>query len=113
MVYIMFKGEILGNNYKTNPESYKKQKLKQTQSRRERKLKAIEYKSNRCEDCLQTYHPSVYEFHHIDPTTKEKNLAHFKSASWERFVLELDKCVMLCANCHRLRHWKENEDCSV
>lgn len=82
---------------------------KQKQRKRGRKLKAIEYKGNKCYDCQTTYHESVYEFHHLDPNTKDYNPAALKSASWERFKAELDKCVMLCANCHRIRHWSNYE----
>ena len=91
---------------------YKAKFLKQqADKRRQRKLDAIEYKGGKCFDCGSEYHPSVYEFHHLDPASKDVSPAHLKSASWERFKAELDKCVMLCANCHRQRHWREDEDC--
>ena len=99
----------MGNSYKTNPEYRKRQLTKQSQARRDRKLKAIHYKHNECFDCKLAFHPAVYEFHHLNPNEKDVNLAHFKSASWERFVVELDKCIMLCANCHRIRHWSAYE----
>lgn len=47
----------------------------------------------------------VYDGHHLDPTTKETILALLFSYNWERRVVpELEKCVLLCAICHRKLH---------
>ena len=101
-----YKGDK-SKHYHANKEVYLEVQKKR---KRDRKLKAIEYKGNKCYDCGNSFHQSVYEFHHLDPSTKEANPASLKSASWEKFKEELDKCVMLCANCHRMRHWSQNED---
>lgn len=71
---------------------------------KEKKLKAIEYLGGRCHDCEQQYEPCVYDFHHVDGT-KEKNPSAALAGSFEKAKEELDKCVLLCANCHRLRHF--------
>ena len=43
----------------------------------------------------------------IDPTKKDFSLSvEGRSKSWDTVRKELDKCVMLCANCHRIRHEK-------
>lgn len=68
------------------------------------KLKAIEYKGGKCVDCHGTFHPAVYEFHHLDPTFKDKDPSKVMTLKWEKIVAEIDKCVLLCANCHRIRH---------
>lgn len=70
-----------------------------------RKLKAIAYKGGACVDCGETFHYSVFEFHHLDPTQKDLSGQQIKRWSWKRVETELDKCLLLCANCHRLRHW--------
>lgn len=44
------------------------------------------------------------EWHHIDPNQKEVEPKKVFSRSWERIQEELDKCVLLCANCHREVH---------
>lgn len=73
-------------------------------SQKARKLWAIEYKGGKCNDCGGVYPPSVYDFHHLDGSTKEENPSYFIKLSRERAIPELDKCVLLCANCHRVRH---------
>ena len=71
------------------------------------KLKMIEYKGNECVDCglhIDKTHYSVFDFHHINPNEKDLNFKRIKFKSWDKIVYELDKCILLCANCHRLRH---------
>lgn len=71
--------------------------------RKKIKLMAIEYKGGKCEICGRTFAPPVYDFHHLDPTKKDFGIARQGiSRSWERVKAELDKCQMLCANCHRV-----------
>lgn len=72
---------------------------------------AVEYKGGKCHDCgLVSEWPQVYDFHHRDPSEKEFAFArNGHTRSWERNKAELDKCDMLCANCHRIRHAKEND----
>jgi hypothetical protein len=42
---------------------------------------------------------SAMHFHHPDPTAKEFTVSS-RLTSWDRIVRELDKCLLLCANCH-------------
>ena len=81
---------------------------KQTIDRqRNLKRKAIEYKGGFCQDCKGIFHPAVYDFHHINPDEKDFSLAHHKALKWsDEITNELDKCILLCSNCHRLRHAK-------
>jgi len=45
------------------------------------------------------------DFHHIDPKEKEFGLSVKRlTRSWEKMKKELDKCVLICANCHREVH---------
>lgn len=73
---------------------------------RKQKQRAIEYLGDICNSCGCMYHPSQYEFHHLDPSIKEKDPASACQMSWENFKKELDKCELLCANCHRLKHYE-------
>lgn len=83
-------------------------KTKQREDKRLRKIKAVEYLGGRCNRCGKDWHPSIYEFHHRDPTTKDRDPSKMLSLSWGRLAAELDKCDLLCANCHRLTHHEEN-----
>ena len=57
----------------------------------------------RCVDCGYTGPDSAFELHHLDMSAKEFGLAEF-GGSAARFFEEAKKCVLLCANCHRIRH---------
>lgn len=77
---------------------------KQRENKRKRKLWAIQYLGGVCQSCGQQYHPAVYEFHHTQPELKDRDPSKMLSLSLERLTAELDKCKLLCANCHRLEH---------
>ena len=48
--------------------------------------------------------PCCLVFHHRDPTKKDKGIAHMSTMSRERILAELDKCDVLCSNCHLKLH---------
>jgi predicted HNH restriction endonuclease len=65
---------------------------------------ALTYKGGKCEYCGYNKYRGSLEFHHKDPTQKDpRGLRKFKR---EKLFAELDKCVLLCANCHREEHAK-------
>jgi transposase len=70
--------------------------------RRRRRVKQIlvAEAGGRCRLC--GYHRCVaaLQFHHLDPATKEFNLARYGARSIERQRAEVRKCVLLCSNCH-------------
>ena len=75
--------------------------------RRRDKIKemSIEYKGGKCELCDYGRCNGALEFHHLDPNEKDFGIAHKGyTRSWEKVKIDLDKCVMLCANCHREVH---------
>lgn len=74
----------------------------------DRKLEAIKYKGEKCEDCKNKFPYPIYEFHHLDPNTKDLDWTKMRLTSLDKIKKELDKCVLLCANCHRLRHYNIN-----
>lgn len=51
---------------------------------------------NKCEQALHA--------HHTDPSEKSFNISGAHCRSWERIRKELDKCILLCANCHAEEH---------
>ena len=71
-----------------------------------RKL-AAEYKGGKCQQCGYDRCLEALDFHHIDPTKKDFAISSKGyTRSWEKVKNELDKCIMLCANCHREIHVK-------
>ena len=46
---------------------------------------------------------SALEFHHLDPNEKDFTISGTK-CGWNDLQKELDKCIMICANCHREIH---------
>lgn len=70
---------------------------------RRRKLMYVEYLGGSCVSCGYNAVPWSLVFHHRDPSEKEFQLAH-GNVSWERAVKELDKCDLLCVNCHEEVH---------
>ena len=77
------------------------------QKRREKiKIMAIAYKGGKCQCCGYDKCVQALEFHHIDPTQKDFGLgAKGYTRSWDKNKEELDKCIMVCANCHREIHY--------
>ena len=64
---------------------------------------AVEYKGGKCLICGYTGLPSVMDFHHLDPSTKEFDISS-KVTKLEDLIEELQKCVLLCCRCHREVH---------
>jgi Zn ribbon nucleic-acid-binding protein len=82
-----------------------------TQARRRRKEKAINYKGGECVICGYNKHQSALQFHHILPEHKDFGFSSKGyTRSWESQKAELDKCVLLCSNCHCEVHAGMHED---
>ena len=76
-------------------------------SKRRKKLKlmAIELKGGKCQVCEYSRCVSALDFHHIDEKTKSFDLSTGGlTRSWEKIKAELQKCILLCSNCHREIH---------
>ena len=69
------------------------------------KLKAVEYKGGSCNDCGYNKTAKALVFHHLDPSQKDFSISRSGATrSWEKTRKELDKCVLLCQNCHAEAH---------
>lgn len=73
-------------------------------AKRRKKIKAmaIEYKGGKCIGCGYNRYQGALELHHVNPIEKGFGIGDKGyTRSWVKVKAELDKCVLLCANCHR------------
>jgi hypothetical protein len=106
---------------KTSDEFYRRRKgadlspycrkcsnLQTVERQRKLKQKAIDYLGGKCNKCGYDKCPAALDFHHLDPAEKDFTISQVSRTSWnDKLKAELDKCVLLCANCHRETHWEE------
>jgi hypothetical protein len=117
--------EMVKKNRKENPQKHRdyykkywkdpKNKEKKYLSAKNRqiriKLKCVEYMGGGCSVCGYDKCIEALEFHHLDPKTKDKDLSHGRGVdtriSFDNLKRELNKCILVCANCHREKHYEE------
>lgn len=68
------------------------------------KEKAVDYKGGKCIICGYNRCIKALDFHHLDPTEKDFNISRNCNKAWDKVKLELDKCILVCSNCHREIH---------
>lgn len=59
-----------------------------------------------CQNCGGVFSLAAYDFHHTDEKGADPSYL-IGNASVQKIAEELEKCVLLCANCHRTEHAKE------
>ena len=91
--YEKYKDKIIAANYR---------------NRAVHKKKWDEFKSTlSCTKCGFS-HMAALDFHHEDPTLKEYNIHKLVgNGRFTKAYEEIKKCIVLCANCHRIHHWNE------
>lgn len=73
----------------------------------------LEYKlKHPCVDCAES-DPVVLQFHHVGDKTANLGDSSVRYWSLERLKREIEKCVVVCANCHLRRHYAERLSSSV
>jgi hypothetical protein len=73
--------------------------------RKQLKIDAIKYLGGSCKYCGYSKCVSALEFHHRDPSKKEFGISmKGYTKSWESIRVELDKCDLVCSNCHKEIH---------
>ena len=92
-------------NYKTGPRFRCQKCDNDNQNRYAKKLKqkSVDYKGGCCQRCGYDKYFGALEFHHLDPSQKDFGITH-KNVKWETIQSELDKCILLCSNCHKEVH---------
>ena len=77
--------------------------------RRKVKLLSVQYKGGKCQICGYDKCTAGFSFHHTDPSKKEYTISQIRFTTFdERTKQELDKCILLCRNCHAEEHYKQN-----
>ena len=81
--------------------------MKKAVSKRRKKLKdmAVQYKGGKCFFCGYKRCMDALQFHHTDSSKKDFGISQKGlTRSWDRVKKEADKCILVCANCHREIH---------
>lgn len=91
-----------------------KEKTKERSTRSRTKLKRqlwdIKEESG-CVDCGEKYPHYMLDFDHLPGFEKVGNVADVvANYSWEKGMKELEKCEVVCANCHRIRSYQRNQN---
>lgn len=73
---------------------------------RRKKQEAVEYLGGKCSICGYNKCLQSLDFHHVNPADKEFNPSYIIMRwSWEKVKKELDKCLLVCKNCHGEIHF--------
>jgi transcriptional regulator with XRE-family HTH domain len=73
------------------------------------KIKSVDYKGGECTLCGYKKCIQALDFHHTNPSEKDFTISGNYNISWDRIKNELDKCILVCSNCHREIHSKEGK----
>jgi hypothetical protein len=100
--------EYSRKHYEENRERIKQQTK---DSKAQQKEEWYAFKSTlKCTKCGFN-HIAAMDFHHEDPTTKEGNVHDYISnGQFAKAYKEIKKCIVLCANCHRIHHAEERKN---
>ena len=83
------------------------QYIKIAVDKRRKKLRemAVQYKGGKCQLCGYDKCVQAFDFHHLNPKKKDFGISQDgMTRAWTKTIKELDKCILLCANCHREVH---------
>ena len=114
--YLARRKEILIRNHqrheilKNDPEYREKRRMYAIERRKKQREWFNGLKEGKkCEICGESRLPCL-EYHHVDPNTKEFPISYAFgqiTGNKERILNEIKKCIILCANCHRIEHSNE------
>jgi transcription elongation factor Elf1 len=71
--------------------------------RRKVRIMAVEYKGGKCVFCGYDKYVGALDFHHLEDKSFGISAKGY-TRSWEAVKEELNKCILVCANCHRELH---------
>lgn len=93
--------ECSGQSTRNDVDTRKHQK---TILRRNMKKQAIKLMGGKCQLCGYNKCVDALEFHHKNPKEKEFKLGSGNTLSWKEYKMEVQKCILVCSNCHKEIH---------
>lgn len=100
--------EARSNPYKGHDPLYCSVKCKNIDKvnvfRKKRKKELVDLLGGKCSKCGYAKCLGALHFHHTDPTKKDFQINRAVTLSLERVKPEIEKCILLCANCHAEEH---------
>lgn len=97
-------------------EHYRKNRAAYKARSKAQKNKVLEWyaakKSGPCHDCGNSFHHCQMDFDHLEGHEKVANISRmvYDEVSRKKIEEEMEKCHLVCANCHRLRTWQRNQE---
>lgn len=74
-------------------------------AQKRKKQNAVDHFGGKCQLCGYSKCLDALEFHHLDKKIKEESPSYvILRWAWERAKEELEKCILVCSNCHREIH---------
>ena len=68
------------------------------------KAAAIKLLGGKCTKCSWEGNQAALQFHHTNPSEKDFIIGNVANKNWDKIKKELEKCILLCANCHTITH---------
>lgn len=81
----------------------------------EKKKQMLMMLGGKCSKCGYDKNYAALDFHHKDPSDKEFSISKIRWQSLDKIIPELNKCIILCRNCHSEHHyphaqnWRKDE----
>lgn len=103
------------NNLRYDPRLSERERANSRRSSRYLAIKMlfIAHKGYKCEACDEYHNVRSLSFHHLEGNDKEKDISKmihkyrscsFTQKAYDDIMLEVDKCILLCENCHQQLH---------
>lgn len=96
--------KVYQNNWYVENRNKRLEQKKKTRKKNSILLKTlVETNKTKCQICHES-RKACLDFHHIDPNNKSYDISTMHGKSEKTILKEIQKCIVLCANCYRLVH---------
>lgn len=94
--------------YHANITTKKLQQKRINSSRKKLKVKLKQQLGGKCSKCGYSKCLDALDFHHVDPNKKLYNIGGLHNTTKKNILIEVKKCILICSNCHRELHSKND-----